>query len=417
MIQAIRGMKDLYGLDLAKYDYLTAKMRAVGAKYGYSMIHTPILESTDVFQRSIGNETDIVSKEMYTFMDKGGNSVTLRPEGTAGVIRALVNENMCQCLPIKLMYCGEMFRYDRPQKGRLRQFHQFGFEYIGDKSPYVDGIMIAMASEILQTVGIFDFKILMNSLGDSKSREAYIKAIVKYLSRYEDKLSNDSKVRLNKNPLRILDSKDSADIEICSMAPNISDYLNKESSSYFRKVCEILTEYGVRYEVDEFLVRGLDYYTHTAFEIKSTSKEYGDSLGGGGRYDKLLSIFGGPDVSGIGFALGMERLMMIFNDNGMFKEKGKVAVIPVSDAEVNDAFKLFRRLQENDIRTEFIHTDKLSKKMRTADKLNCKIALILGEQECKDNTITVKFMQETEELLKTKTIAYSEVLRFLKYIQ
>jgi histidyl-tRNA synthetase len=408
-------MKDLYGPDLERYDYIVSKIRSVGQKYGYSMIRTPMLESTEVFQRSIGDETDIVSKEMYTFLDKGGGSVTLRPEGTAGVIRSAVSENMLQCLPVKLMYCGEMFRYDRPQKGRLRQFHQFGFENIGDKSPYTDGIAIAMASESLQTSGIFDFKILVNSLGDDESRDSYTKAIVKYFSRYESKLSDESKIRLKKNPLRILDSKDKTDIEICSMAPSLSDYLNKESGTYFEKVCKVLTSYGIPYDVDKFLVRGLDYYAHTIFEIKSNSRSYKDSIGGGGRYDKLISAFGGQDVSGVGLAFGLDRLMIVSDRKITGKPSRKVAVVPVSDQEIDDSLCTFKAIQAGDICAEFVHIGNLSKKMKVVDRLGCDIAIIIGESEKKNETVTVKFMNEKDESLKTRTVKSRDIVEFLRH--
>jgi histidyl-tRNA synthetase len=232
MFNPVRGMKDLFGYDLLKYDLVCDRIKKVGYRYGYSMIKTPIVEFTDVFCRSMGEETDVVSKEMYTFLDKGGDSITLRPEGTAGVIRAIVSEKMTQNLPIKLMYCGEMFRYDRPQKGRFRQFRQIGAEHIGDKSPYTDAITIAFACEAIQSIGIFDFRVIVNSLGDEETREDYSKAFVKYLSRHEAEMSEESQVRLKKNPLRILDSKDKRDIEICSMAPVLADYLTKESGKY-----------------------------------------------------------------------------------------------------------------------------------------------------------------------------------------
>ncbi|MDR2666609.1 MAG: histidine--tRNA ligase [Holosporales bacterium] len=411
----VRGMKDLYGFDVKKYDFIIAKAREVGEKYGYEVINTPIVEYTEVFKRSIGDDTDVVSKEMYTFTDKGGESITLRPEGTAGVIRAIVTEAMTQKLPLKLMYYGQMFRYDRPQKGRYRQFHQIGFECVGDKSPYTDAITIAISTEILNAIGIFDFKILLNTLGDEKTRENYTKAIVKYLSRYEDKLSQESKDRLIKNPLRILDSKDKDDIEICSMAPVITDYLSKEAGEYFEKVCQLLDGYHMSYEISNALVRGLDYYSHTTFELKSTGGVYGDALGGGGRYDSLLSIFGGPNVSGVGFAIGVERLLLFLDSDKFSSKNDKVAVIPVSDADNDNAFCLFKELQSYGIATEFIHIGNLGKKMKFADRLKCRLALIIGEDERKNFTVTVKFMSIDNEKLKIKTIDRSKVVDFVKY--
>ena len=414
MFRSVRGMKDLYGLDFDKYNYLVQKSIEIGRKHGYNVISTPIVEYTDVFQRAMGNETDVVSKEMYTFVDKGNESITLRPEGTAGVMRAIVSENMTQSLPLKLMYYGEMFRYDRPQKGRFRQFHQVGFEHVGDKSPYTDAVCIALAAEILNNCGLFDFKVYVNTLGDDETRADYTKAIVKFLSRHESDLSEESKIRLKKNPLRILDSKDKGDKEICSMAPIIVDYVTKEAGAYFEKVCQLLSDYGINYEIDNFLVRGLDYYSYTAFEIKSTSAHYKESIGGGGRYDKLLNIFGGPDVSGVGFAFGAERIMMLLQDSQLGVKTKKVAVIPVSDEENDSAFDLLKLLYNCDISAEFIHVGNLSKKMKIANRLNCDIALILGEEEYKNKTITAKFMNQTEESSKTKVVNINEIVRFIK---
>ncbi|GHT88531.1 histidine--tRNA ligase [Alphaproteobacteria bacterium] len=410
----IRGMKDLCGVELEKYIYVIARARRIAEKYGYTQIKTPILEYTDVFLRSIGDETDVVSKEMYTFIDKGGESLTLRPEGTAGVMRAIASRNLAQQLPLKLMYFGEMFRYDRPQRGRFRQFHQLGFEHIGDKSPFTDAIMIAMAVEILSSVGIFDIKVLVNTLGDDETRENYTKAIVKFFSRNEEALSDESKIRLKKNPLRILDSKDAGDREICAMAPLIADYLSKDSGKYFETVCKLLVGYGLNYEVDSFLVRGLDYYTHTTFELKATSANYKDSLGGGGRYDKLLGLFGDQDVSGIGFAFGMERIMLLINDDSFGKTQKKVCVIPVCDNENNAAFELFKLLQNCDLNAEFLHIGNLTKKMKVAGRMGCEMALIIGETELKNGVITVKFMNKPDDGSKTKLIDKNQIAQFVK---
>ncbi|MDR1234012.1 MAG: histidine--tRNA ligase [Holosporales bacterium] len=415
MFRSVRGMKDLYGSDAEKYHFIFTRIKSIGERYGFSMIHTPLLENTDVFQRSIGDETDVVSKEMYTFLDKGGESMTLRPEGTAGVIRAIVSENLTQRFPVKYMYCGEMFRYDRPQKGRFRQFRQIGFEYIGDKSPYTDVMLIMIASESLHSIGIFDFNIMVNTLGDEETRENYTKAIVKYLSRHEESLSDDSKLRLKKNPLRILDSKDKQDVDICSMAPSILDYLNKESRQYFEKVCTLLESCKIKYEINNFLVRGLDYYSHTAFEIQATGAGYREALGGGGRYDKLLPIFGGPDVSGVGFAIGIERLMLIIKNGMAFREPVRIAVIPVNESENDFAFKVYRELQECGIGTDFIQTGNLSKKMKTADRLGSKIAVILGETEIESGIATIKIMDSPETASKNKSVSISKLAAFLKW--
>lgn len=413
MFRPIRGMKDVYGSELEKFNFILKKAIQISKKYGYSQIKTPILEYTEVFQRSIGDVTDVVSKEMYTFIDKGGESLTLRPEGTAGVVRAIISEGLVQKLPLKVLYCGEMFRYDRPQKGRYRQFYQLGFENIGEKSPYTDVLTIALATEILGSIGISDLKTFINTLGDAESKENYTKALVKFLSRHEENLSEESKIRLKKNPLRILDSKDSQDKEICSMAPMISDYLSKEAGKYFEEICELLEIFGIDYEIDNFLVRGLDYYSNVAFEFKSASGTFKDALGGGGRYDKLIASLGGPDVSGIGFAFGIERLMLMMA-NKEFPKSRPVAVVPVSDDENESAFSLIRSLYDSDINAEFISGGNLSRKMKIANRLDCELALIIGETEVDKETVTVKFMKSDENNPKSCSVNRNQIVRFIK---
>lgn len=413
--RSVRGMKDLYGVEAEKYNFLIDQSMKIGRQYGYKIIETPILEYTEIFQRSIGDETDVVAKEMYTFCDKGGESVTLRPEGTAGVIRSMITEKMTQTFPLKLMYYGPMFRYDRPQKNRYRQFHQIGFENVGEKTPYVDALTITLASDILNSLGIFDFAMLVNTLGDEETKDLYTKAIVKYFSRHEANLSEDSKRRLTKNPLRILDSKDQTDREICSMAPIMRDYLSKDAGVYFNKVCKLLEEYGVSYKLDYFLVRGLDYYSHTAFEISTTKRSMG-SIGGGGRYDKLLSNLGGPDISGVGFAFGAERVMSLINNARLPScNRVKFAVIPVSDQENDIAFKIIKGLYNASITAELITSGSISKKMRVADKLGCEIALIIGETEKANETVTVKFMRSDNSETKSMAIPMNGIFKFAAY--
>ncbi len=413
MFRPVRGMKDLFGSDIDRYQFIINKAIEIGKKYGFLHISTPILEHTDVFKRSIGDETDVVSKEMYTFEDRGGESLTLRPEGTAGVVRAIVSESLYQNLPVKLMYHGEMFRYDRPQKGRYRQFRQLGFEHIGEKNPYIDALTIAMGNEILHAIGVFDFRIFINTLGDDETRTNYTKALVKYLSRHKDSLSKESQIRLDKNPMRILDSKDKMDNEICSMAPLIVDYISKEAGNYFEKVCMLLDKIDINYDVDNFLVRGLDYYSHTAFEFKSIKEGSQSALGGGGRYDKLLKMFGGPDVSGIGFAFGVERLMLHMQREH-FDKRIKTAVIPVSDNENDIAFETLISLHNAGLNAEIILGGNISKKMKHAHRQNCDIAVIIGENEIADNKVTVKFMQQNDIDNKMKSIHRSVLIPFLK---
>lgn len=415
-IQPIRGMKDLYAVDMDKYEFIISTARKISKKYCYSLIETPIVESTAVFHMAIGNETDVVSKEMYTFLDKGKESLTLRPEGTAGVMRAIASNHLMQStsLPLKLMYYGPMFRYDRPQKGRYRQFHQIGFEYLGNKGAYTDAITISLAYEILVNIGLYNCTVFINSLGGLSSRQDYIKALVRFFSLYKEKLSPDSQIRLDKNPLRILDSKDLNDRELCKLAPKIQDYLNKEDRTYFNNVCNLLNKFGIRYEIDSNLVRGLDYYTHTTFEIKLSDGIYTDAIGGGGRYDNLLKLFGGPDISGIGFALGIERLMMLIDYKSNLESK--IAVIPVSENEDNYSLDIFQNLLQYDFPTEFIwNATSLRKKIEIASKLNCKFLLIIGEDEVKTDQITVKQLTSNEDIsIKQKKINRNQIINFLK---
>lgn len=404
-INPIRGMKDLYGLEFSKYQSLVSIATKVSSKYGYQCIETPIIEDTAVFQRSLGDESDVVSKEMYSFTDKGGEHITLRPEGTAGVMRAiasnklLVNDNN----PIKLMYYGPMFRYDRPQKGRYRQFHQIGFEHVGEKSPYTDVLSIAMANEIFTSADLDNITVYINSLGGSESRKSYIKAIVEYFKKYENDLSGDSKRRLITNPLRILDSKVPTDIEICTDAPKIQAYLNHEDAKYFDTVIRLLGNWGIDFVIDPKLVRGLDYYTHTTFEFKRGIGEYQDALGGGGRYDGLLKLFCKNDVSGVGFAIGVERLMMLMHDVEIHMKK--VAVIPVSSSELDVALDLTKKLLEVEIPTELLISESnLKKRVETATKRNFSYLLVIGEEEKAHNEVSV-----TEVDSKTlRNVRYSQ---------
>jgi histidyl-tRNA synthetase len=415
--RAVRGMKDWYGHEAEKYRHVIEKSIEVGERYGYGVMETPILEYTEVFHRSIGDETDVVSKEMYTFIDRGGESLTLRPEGTAGIVRAVVAEGLCQNLPQKLMYYGPMFRYDRPQKGRFRQFHQVGFEHIGSKTPYADVSMIALCSDILNRIGIFDFRICINTLGDNETKKTYTNAIVKYFSRHESKLSEESQRRLHKNPLRILDSKNPTDREIGFMAPRVTDYLSKEAGIFFEKVCALMTQYCLCFELDQFLVRGLDYYCHTTFEIKMAG-EHEDigSIGGGGRYDNLVAEMGGPNVSGVGFALGVERLMEVIGKCKIPpRNTFKIAVVPVGDLDKDVCFGIVRELHNNGISAEFTEGSDIGKRMRMADKLNCDVAYIVGENERANKTITVKFLREIDECLKNTTINMDAATKFARY--
>lgn len=412
----IRGMKDLYGVEIEKYQLIVNVAFQVAKTYGYRLIETPIVENTSVFSRTLGGESDVVSKEMYSFVDKGGANITLRPEGTAGVMRAIasnklfVNNNS----PLKLMYCGPMFRYDRPQKGRYRQFHQMGFEHIGEKGPYADVITIALAMEILKNIGLNDVIVHINSLGGSFSRERYTKALVDYLCKYENKLSAVSKLRLKKNPLRILDSKEFTDIEVCHNAPNVQDFLTNEDRQYFVKVLELLQLWSIKYVIDPKLVRGLDYYTHTTFEFKlSNENMYRDALGGGGRYDGLLKLFCSNDVSGVGFALGIERLMMLLGEQMLPALNKSAAVIPVTAEEYESAFRITGLFLNEKIPTELIITgSNIKKRVELAIKRNCSHLVVIGNDEANKKEVSITVVNSATR----RNIKYGwlEAIGFLK---
>ncbi len=414
-VAPIRGMKDLYGVDFRKYQFIIDVATRIANKFGYQLIETPIVEQTAVFQRSLGDESDVVSKEMYSFVDKGGEDITLRPEGTAGVMRAissnklLVNNNN----PLKLMYYGPMFRYDRPQKGRYRQFHQIGFEHIGEKSPYTDVVNIALAMDIFKNIGLCGVVVHINTLGGAVSREKYAKALVEYLNKYEQQLSAVSKCRLKKNPLRILDSKEPTDIDICTNAPKIQDFLTPDDKKYFDTVLELLKLWSIDYEVDPKLVRGLDYYTHTTFEFKIPNGSYQDALGGGGRYDGLLKLFGGNDISGVGFALGAERIMMLLNEKILPPLGRKVAVIPVSENEFADVFELMATLLDEQVPTELILTgSNLKKRVEIATKRGCSHLIVIGDDEKKQCNVALTEIDNPK--LRNILLSKNKLISFLK---
>lgn len=388
-VSPVRGMKDLYGKDYKSYSKFLDVALQIGSLHCFSVMNTPIVEHLDVFVRSIGESSDIISKEIYEFTDKNGKRLCLRPEGTAAVMRAIVSEKLTQSMPLKLMYYGEMFRYDRPQKGRYRQFRQFGLEHLGDKSPYNDANIILIAHTIFSKLNIKDIAVNINSIGGLESRSKYILCIVDILSSKAKYLSVDSKNRLAKNPLRILDSKDKTDQEICASLPSILEYLSSDEMSYFETVQNCLEICGIDYKIDKCLVRGLDYYTDTTFEIKKD----GLAICGGGRYDNLLSEFGGPNVSGVGCAFGIERVCEYISVN--IADNTCVAVIPVSDDDMPYAYRVFNVL--NCDCKEFIHLGNIKKKLQRANKINCRVAVIIGESERCGNNVCVKWMGSGEQ--------------------
>ncbi|MCB0357582.1 MAG: histidine--tRNA ligase, partial [Bdellovibrionales bacterium] len=312
-MKPVRGTHDLWGEEFLKHLHIINTARQVSVNYGCQEVATPIFEFTHVFSRTLGDASDIVNKEMYTFPDKGQEELTLRPEGTAGIARAFISNGWAQLLPLKLFYQGPMFRYERPQKGRQRQFHQLGVEFIGTPTYVADLEVISLAETLLKSLELKNYQLEINSIGDAKSRHSFREALVDYLEKYKNELSEDSQKRLAINPLRILDSKNTRDQEILSEAPTLNSYLNSTSKNFFDQITEGLNCLKIPFNINNSLVRGLDYYCHCVFEFKTTDLGAQDAILAGGRYDGLIELMGGPHTPAVGFAAGIERLALLFN--------------------------------------------------------------------------------------------------------
>lgn len=395
-IQNVRGTYDLYGDAKKKTKQVTRIGESVVEKYGFEEIETPIFEFTEVFARNLGDTSDIVTKEMYCFEDRGGESLTLRPEGTAGAIRAFVSNGMQQNLPLKLYYQGPMFRYERPQKGRQRQFTQFGVELLGADTPQADVEVIAMAYEFLEKLGLQgQVTVEINSLGDTESRNTYREKLVNYLRQHYDELSEDSKNRLERNPLRVLDSKEECDKIVVENAPLYADSLNEASRAFFAKVLAGLDRLGIKYRVNNRLVRGLDYYTHTVFELVTDKLGAQGTVLAGGRYDGLVEQMGGGAVAGIGWACGVERLAMLLENAA--ETPRPVAVIPVND-EVNEAaMEIAQKIRLAGMRVEQGYSGNMKKRMIKANKVNSRVAVIIGPDELAEGKAAVKNLDSGEQ--------------------
>lgn len=407
MLQPVRGTKDLIGIDAALFRNVVDTAYGIALNYNFQEIHTPIFEFTDVFKRTLGETSDVVSKEMYTFEDRGGESLTLRPEGTAPVIRAVISNGLTQSLPLKMFYAGAMFRYERPQKGRQRQFHQIGAELIGPKTPFADAEMIGMGYDILKALGLEQKVALnINTLGDSESRAHYRNALVSYLDAFKHDLSADSHTRLERNPLRILDSKDEKDQRIIQDAPLFQNYLNAESREYFDQVLQCLNDLNIPYIHNQKLVRGLDYYCHTAFEFVTTELGAQGTVMAGGRYDGLMAQMGGPETSSIGWGAGIERLSLMLNQQAIPPRK-LITVIPTSAEEEAFAFKLSMELRQAGLCIDMGYSGNMSKRLKKASQNNSMVAIIIGANEIASNTAQVKFLQtSTQEIVKLSELAH-----------
>jgi len=379
-LQPVRGTRDLIGEEFRRAHHVIDTARRLAATYGFDEWSTPIFEDTAVFARTLGETSDVVTKEMYTFTDRGGDSVTLRPEATAGICRALVSNGLTQSLPQKVFYAGPMFRYERPQKGRYRQFHQIDAELLGVAEPLGDAEIIALGWHILTELGVAKDTVLeVNTLGDRESRDAYRAALVAHFAAHRDALSDDSRTRLERNPLRILDSKEAADKPFIATAPTIGPHLTESARVFYDRLKEHLARFGVPFVENPRIVRGLDYYNHTAFEFVTTALGAQGTVMAGGRYDGLVEQMGGPPTPGVGWAAGVERLSLLLAEPPAMPRA--VAVIPVGEAAEAAALDILQSLRRAGIRAETGYRGTLKRRMEQANKRHARAAVILGDAE------------------------------------
>lgn len=398
MITKPKGTYDLYGENASKFIFLEEEIHKLMKKYNYKFIRTPVFEEASLFHRAVGENTDIVSKETYDFTDRAGRNLSLRPEGTAGVVRSFIENKMAFTgnNPQKLFYISTMYRYERPQKGRYREFTQFGVEALGSKSPYLDAELIIMGVELLKILGIEDYKVKLNSLGNEESRLKYREDLVKYLTPHINDLCEDCKSRLETNPLRILDCKVDAESAILKKAPKVKDSLDDESKAFFDEVKKILDVNLINYEVDDNLVRGLDYYSHTVFEISSVIDERELAIIGGGRYDALCEKLGGPEAPAAGFAMGIERALSLMTTE--IDDSLDVFVLGVSNLEKMEALKIIRELREAGFSADMSYLDKgLKAQFKEADRNKAKFLCILNEEDLKNDEVMIKNNRTREE--------------------
>lgn len=414
-LQAIRGMPDILPVDTGSWQWLERKVRDLVQSYGYQEIRMPILESTHLFARSIGEVTDIVEKEMYTFADRNGDSLTLRPEGTAGCVRAAIQNNLVST-PQRLWYQGPMFRHERPQKGRLRQFQQIGLEVFGVATPDADAELIALSARLWRDLGVSDVvELQLNTIGSLEARAAYKTALVDYLNDFEAELDEDSQRRLKTNPLRILDSKNARTQELLSQAPNLHDFLDEESAEDFARLRAYLDSVGVVYRVNPRLVRGLDYYNKTVFEWVTTELGAQGTICAGGRYDGLVAQLGGKSTPGVGFAMGLERVLLLLAARGISApiESPLVFGVGVGEAGERACFAgieaLRSQLPEKDIRLN-TGGGSFKAQMKRADKSGAKIALIWGETEAETDTVTLKFLRDDQPQISVASASLAQEL-------
>ncbi len=402
-LQPVRGTKDILPDDYSIYLELLDKAKQVTLSYGYQELSIPIFEFSEVFKRTLGDYSDVVTKEMYSFEDRGGQSITLRPEHTAGIARCVISNGMQHFLPLKLFTIGPNFRYERPQKGRQRQFHQMTVEAIGYSNPIVDVEVIMLAANILRSLNILDkTRLEINTLGDNESRTAYINALTGYLYKYKNDLSEDSQIRLEKNPLRVLDSKDSNDKKIVADAPVIYDSLNVKSKKFFDQILESLTKVGLKFILNSKIVRGLDYYSHTAFEFVTEELGAQGTIIGGGRYDDLYKIMGNHDIPAIGFAMGLERAFELYNiANPRSDINDGVFVTSLNEESDIWSLQIAQMLRTKNIKVYFEQVNNVSKAIKKALAKKAKFMIIVGEDETKENKFKLKNLVNRDEQILT----------------
>jgi histidyl-tRNA synthetase len=398
-LQPVRGTHDLLPAESKRFRHVVETARAVTERYGYGEIMTPVFEFSEVFHRTLGDTSDVVTKETYTFTDRGGESLTLRPEFTAGLARAFISGGLQNELPLKFFCAGPAFRYERPQKGRMRQFHQIDAELLGVAEPLGDVEMVAMAHDVLTALGLKEkVKLEINTLGDAESRTQYRDALVSYFKGHESQLSEDSKMRLARNPLRILDSKDEGDRKIIAHAPRMEDHLTVVARDYFKAVLGGLEALGIAFTPNERLVRGLDYYNHTVFEFTTNQLGAQGTVLAGGRYDGLIELMGGPPTAGIGWAAGVERLMALYDwEANPTKTTRPVALIPLGDAAEREAVKSAHWMRKEGFTVELAYKGNLGNRMKKANRVNASVALIFGDNELAKHIVTFKDLDKGEQ--------------------
>lgn len=400
-LQPVRGTHDLLPEEAAKFRFITERALGIARCYGYGEIATPLFEFSDVFHRTLGDSSDVVTKETYSFTDRGGEQLTLRPEFTASIARAFISNSLQDSLPLKFFYSGAAFRYERPQKGRQRQFHQLGVEMLGVPEPLGDVEAIALAFRLLSALGLADKVTLeINTLGDSESRQHYRTALVDFFSLHRQALSPDSQSRLEKNPLRILDSKEESDRILIADAPKLHEHLSADAKMFFAKVTEGLTALGIPYSINQRLVRGLDYYNHTVFEFTTSRLGAQGTVLAGGRYDGLIEMMGGTATAGIGWAAGIERLVSLvdFSTAGFPALPRPIAVIPLGEVAEKEAIVLADQLRSHGFTVDMGYRGNLKNRMKKADKAHAIAAVILGEDEIARNVVVVKDLDKGTQM-------------------